>query len=214
MPYATHRFRWRGGYVPTCYGYYPPNLPGEYFPSAQLRVGKGKVALSMTPRIFSPFNEGADVGVPSSPLLITPVRQKKYDIYKSALERLWEQANKTLMTASRIVIIGYSFPKTDVRPLTLLRNILRKRGAEIDLEVVAPGADSILERIGDRELARAKSVRRFDMKFEAYIEMLSSTIPEMMRHAASQNKELLKWLALHFGMMHYALRKIRPNARQ
>ena len=43
--------------------------------------------------------------------------------------------------------------------------------------------------------------------FEAYIEMLASTIPEMMRHAASQNKELLEWLALHFGMMHYALRK-------
>ena len=211
MPFATFHSRWRGGYVPTCYGYYPPNLPGEYFPNAQLKVGKGKVAVRMTPRIFSPFNEGADVGVPSSPLLITPVRQKKYDIYKSALERLWEQANKTLMTANRIVIIGYSIPRTDVRPLTLLRNVLRKRGAEIDLEVISPGVGSILERIGERELAGVKSVRAFDMKFEGYIEMLGNTIPGMMRRAARQNEELLKWLALHFGMMHYALRKIPPQ---
>lgn len=27
--YKTHRGRWRGGYAPTCYAYYPPNLPGR-----------------------------------------------------------------------------------------------------------------------------------------------------------------------------------------
>jgi hypothetical protein len=214
MPYATHHFRWRGGYVPTCYCYYPPNLPAKYFPNAQLRVGKGKVAMSVNLRIFSPFKEGADAGVPSSPFLITPVRQKKYNVYKSALERLWEQADTTLMTAKRIVVIGYSFPKTDVRPLGLLRNVLRKRGAEIDLEVVAPGVASILERIGGRDLARAKSVKAFDMKFEAYIELLASTIPEMMRDAAKQNKEVLQWLAVQFGLMQHALSKVLPNARQ
>jgi hypothetical protein len=138
--------------------------------------GKGKVAMSVNLRIFSPFKEGADAGVLSSPFLITPVRQKKYNIYKSALQSLWEQADRTLMTAKRIVVIGYSFPKTDVRPLGLLRNVLRKRPAEIDLNVVAPGVDSILERIGGKGLARAKSVRAFDMKFEAYIELLASTI--------------------------------------
>jgi hypothetical protein len=33
----------------------------------------------------------------------------------------------------------------------------------------------------------------------------------MMRDAAKQNKEVLQWLAVHFGMMHYALHKIPPN---
>ncbi len=207
MPYATHHSRWRGGYSPTCYGYYPPNLPGDYFPKGQLRARKGRILASMTPRIFSPFNEGADVGVPSSPLLITPVRQKKYDIYRSAITRVWDQAEKTLMTANRIVIIGYSFPKTDVKPLALLKDLLRKRGHEIELEIVAPGVDSILERIGSRELEKAKSLKAFDMKFEEYINLLAATIPGMMRHAAEGNEEVFRWLVLHFGMMQHALSK-------
>jgi len=36
LPYATHKSRWTGGYVPTTYCYYPPNIPGEYFNQAQL----------------------------------------------------------------------------------------------------------------------------------------------------------------------------------
>lgn len=31
LPYPTHHGRWRGGYAPTCYGYYPPNIPGRLF---------------------------------------------------------------------------------------------------------------------------------------------------------------------------------------
>jgi hypothetical protein len=52
------------------------------------------------------------------------------------------------------------------------------------------------------------------MKFEAYIKLLASTIPEMMRDAARQDKEVAQWLAVQFGLMHHALRKIPRNSRQ
>jgi hypothetical protein len=67
--------------------------------------------------------------VPSSPLLITPVRQKRYDLFQSKIESLWQQSEAELRTAEKIVIIGYSFPQTDIRPLKLLRGALdlRKR---------------------------------------------------------------------------------------
>jgi hypothetical protein len=76
LPYPTHNNLWRGGYATTCYGYYPPNIPGRLFNRKEISAGPGKVLVRFTPRLFSPFAEGSDQGVPSSPLLITPVRQK------------------------------------------------------------------------------------------------------------------------------------------
>jgi len=43
LPYATHKNRWTGGYVPTSYCYYPPNIPGEFFEQAQLAPEPGHV---------------------------------------------------------------------------------------------------------------------------------------------------------------------------
>ena len=112
LPYPTHHGRWRGGYAPTCYGYYPPNIPGRLFNRAEISAGPGRVFVSHTLRLFSPFAESSDPGVPSSPLLITPVRQKKYEMYASTIGSLWKQAAENLQTADRIVIVGYSFPPT------------------------------------------------------------------------------------------------------
>jgi hypothetical protein len=133
-------------------------------------------------------------------LLITPVRQKKYDMYASAIGSLWKQAAENLQTADRIVIVGYSFPATDVRALGLLRTALSKRRGDIKLEVVAPGVKEILGRIGDNTLSMAKTVTSFDMKFERYLEQLRSHIPAMMREAAAQSKEVQDWLKTLLGL--------------
>jgi hypothetical protein len=117
MPYLTHHGRWRGGYVPTAYCYYPPNIPGNLFTEKQISAPEGHVILSATYKTFSPFSEPSDSVVPSSPLLITPVRQKKYDTYRSTIGALWDQTVKLLETVDRIVIVGYSFPVTDTRAL-------------------------------------------------------------------------------------------------
>jgi hypothetical protein len=200
LPYATHKGRWRGGYAPTCYGYYPPNIPGRLFNLPEISAGPGRIFVRYTPRLFSPFAESADPGVPSSPLLITPVRQKKYDMYASTIGSVWEQAAESLQTADRIVIVGYSFPPTDVRALGLVRAALSKRRGDIELEVVAPGVKEVLGRIGDNTLSMAKTVTPFDMKFEQYLEHVSSRIPSMMREAAVQSKEVKDWLKMLLGL--------------
>jgi hypothetical protein len=122
LPYETHNGRWRGGYASTCYCYYPPNLPIAAFSHKQLSPEPGRTFISATLRFYSPFTEPSDKGVPSSPLLILPVRQKRYDMYQSTIETLWQQSADALRTAGKIVIVGYSFPSTDARPLELLRN--------------------------------------------------------------------------------------------
>jgi len=200
LPYPTHHGRWRGGYVPTCYGYYPPNIPGRLFNRAEISAGPGRVFVSHTLRLFSPFAESSDPGVPSSPLLITPVRQKKYEMYASTIGSVWKQAAENLQTADRIVIVGYSFPPTDVRALGLLRAALSKRRGDIELEVVAPGVQDILGRIGDNTLSMAKRVTPFDMKFEQYLEHVSSRIPATMKDAAAQSKEVQDWLKTLLGL--------------
>ncbi len=137
LPYETYKNRWRGGYSSTCYCYYPPNIPDFCFFHHQLSPGPDRMWVRATPiGIFSPFEEPSGEGILSSPVLITPVRQKKYDVYKSKMEHLWQHSEDLMKAADRIVIVGYSFPPTDTRPLELLRNTLNSRKGEISVEIV------------------------------------------------------------------------------
>ena len=77
LPFPTHKGRWRGGYTTTCYGYYPPNIPGNLFEPKEISAGPGKVFVRYTPRLFSAYAGSSERGVPASPLLVTPVRQKE-----------------------------------------------------------------------------------------------------------------------------------------
>jgi hypothetical protein len=193
LPYATHNNRWRGGYVPTTYCFYPPNIPGAFFKQEQISAKPGHVFVKATPRFLSPFEEGEAEGVPSSPVLITPIRQKKYDSYGSTVQSLWTQTVKALEMTGRIVIIGYSFPPTDTRALDLFRGLLANRGSEINVEIVAPGVADIAKRIGDEYLGKAK-VKLHDMKLEDYVDILSESIPSLMRRAANEHTEVRDWL--------------------
>lgn len=73
LPYEIFKGRWRGGYTPTCYCYYPPNLPFASFSREQLSPGNGRVWLQTgLTGIFPPFKEPLGDRIPSSSLLITP----------------------------------------------------------------------------------------------------------------------------------------------
>lgn len=209
LVYSTHKGRWRGGYAPTCYCYYPPNIPGRYFEQAEIAAPRGKVIVRFTQRIISPFDELHEQGVPSSPVLITPVRQKKYEMYASTIGSVWKQAEARLRSAKRIVIVGYSFPPTDVRPRKLLRSILNARRGEIELEIVAPGVADIASRIGEDALAKAKRFTPHDMRFEDFLALMYSRLPERMRQAASGDKEIRDWM-LRLYALHQMASKQRP----
>jgi len=195
LPYETYKSRWRGGYVPICYCYYPPNIPGAFFSHKQLSPGPNRMWARFTPiGIFSPFEEPSGDGILSSPVLITPVRQKKYDIYQSKIEHLWQLSADLMRTAEKIVIIGYSFPPTDTRPLELLRKILDSRKGEISIEIVAPDAEGIISRIGKEHLLNAKSIITHPIKFEEYLQILGKEVPKLMKRAAVKFMEVKDWL--------------------
>ncbi len=200
MPYLTHHGRWRGGYPATCYCYYPPNIPANFFAVEQIAAPEGHIFTSFTLKLFSPFSEPSDNGVPSSPLLITPVRQKRYERYKSTIGTLWDQAVDLLEEVDRIVIVGYSFPVTDSRTLDLIRGVLSSRAGSIELEVVAPGVSEIAARIGEDALSKAKSVTTHDKTFEDYMEVLAEKMPGLMRNAAENDAEVRKWLEVVYVM--------------
>jgi hypothetical protein len=195
LPYGTHKGRWRGGYVLTCYCYYPPNIPGSYFPEEEISAEPGHVFVKFMPKgVFAPFDEPDCDGVPASAVLITPVRQKKYDIYQTAINSLWTQAANSLAASDKIVIIGYSFPPTDTRALELLGNALAERPGTIAVEVVATDASSIVSRIGEARLTKARTVTAHDMKFEDYLGALANTIPSRMKKAAASFDEVGEWV--------------------
>lgn len=195
LPYDTYQSRWRGGYAPTCYCFYPPNLPSEYFSGGELSVGPGKVIVSARHTgIYAPFKEPSAPGVPASPLLITPVRQKKYEMYKGAVDGLWKQAGKMLESADRIVIIGYSFPPTDTRAFKLLATALNRRPSKVSVDIVAPDAESVFERIENKCLSNARRVSVYEMKFEDFLMVLAKSIPNRMRAAGERHKEIREWI--------------------
>jgi hypothetical protein len=196
LPYGTHKRRWRGGYVPTTYCYYPPNIPGSYFTDGELSAEPGEVFVRLMPKgIFAAFDEPDSDGIPASAVLITPVRQKKYDMYQTAINSLWTQSGELLATSDKIVIVGYSFPPTDICALELLGTALSARPRAIAVEVVAPDGDAVIARIGEARLSRAKSVTAHNMKFEDYLGILAGNIPAMMRKAAADYEEVREWAA-------------------
>ncbi len=208
MPYLTHHGRWRGGYPATCYCYYPPNIPSNLFAEQQVAAPEGHVFVSATLKLFSPFTEPSDAGIPSSPLLITPVRQKRYETYKSTIGALWDQAVELLEKVDRIVIVGYSFPATDSRTRDLIRGVLSVRAGDIELEIVAPGVGEIVARIGEDAVSKAKNITPHDKTFEDYMELLSQEMPRMMRAAAEADADVRKWLELVYAM------NVRPDELQ
>jgi hypothetical protein len=203
LPYATHKNRWRGGYAPTCYCYYPPNLPSSSFSPDQLSPGPGRVWLSVAYKgIFAPFDEPSAEGIPSSPLLITPVRQKKYDAYQSTMSSLWRQSADLFASADKVTIVGYSFPLTDTRSLDLLTSALTARRGEVALEIVAPEAQAIASHIGDEALSNAKSVAVQNVKFEDYVRGLGEGIPSLVEKAAGEHEEVREWVERIYALNH------------
>lgn len=114
------------------------------------------------------------------------------------IEKLWQDAEKAIMEASKITIIGYSFPSTDTKALNLLKASLEKRQGEIDVLVVDPYADSIKPRIENALANHAKSLTTLPIKFEDYISNLWGTAPELTKQAMNQSENFKNWVTRTF----------------
>lgn len=193
LPYETYSGRWRGGYELTCYGYYPPNIPPDYFSTKSISVKPEYMILRSKFQIFSPFKEPNDKGILSSPLIITPVKQKRYELYLDAIEKLWKDAEFELMNTEKIVIIGYSFPPTDTKTLNLIKSVLEKRKGDIDLVIVDPWVNEIILKF-ENHLKYAKSLNTLSLKFEDYTISLWDIAPKLMKRAAHHCEDIKNWI--------------------
>jgi hypothetical protein len=141
-PYSTFAGRFMEGYAKFSYGYYPPNLPlkGKSAPEGSVFV-KSKLKLPTMPE-----GKSSEEGLVSMPLIIPPVKSKEYGLFGSLFLSLWQAAEKELQMADTIYIIGYSFPKTDIRTDGLFRSAFIKRNTIPSIVILNPNPDSIVAR--------------------------------------------------------------------
>lgn len=59
---------------------------------------------------------------------------------------------------------------------------------------VASGVADIADRIGQDYLRKAKELKLHDMRFEEYVDVLSESMPSMMRRAATDTTEVRAWI--------------------
>jgi hypothetical protein len=80
-------------------------------------------------------------GIPTMPLIVAPTRDKEYTLFASFLEPIWSSAAERLAGASHLCVIGYSFPKTDLRARDLVRNF------EGQVTIVNPNPEPVREAL-------------------------------------------------------------------
>jgi len=93
---------------------------------------------------FFPPDSPVD-SVPLVPLLIPPVLKKEYEEWKGIYDSVWVAAENAIREADRVVIAGYRFPPTDIRPVELLQRSVRDGTL---IEIISPtNADEIRDRL-------------------------------------------------------------------
>lgn len=145
-PYPCYAGRYMNGYEPFSYGYYPPNLldvPGKAAP-------KGYAILSVRPRVpWKPEGGATSEGLVSSPLIIPPVRQKTYEVFGGLFSSLWASAEDALSAVDDVVVIGYSFPRTDKMTRELFTRAFMRRATMPRVTIVDPNPTGIAHRFAD-----------------------------------------------------------------
>lgn len=139
-PYDTYKGRYQLGYEPFSYGYYPPNIPdkGEKTPEGYYTV---RLSSNLDSRIQN--NISGTTGLVSMPAIIPPIKQKEYGLFGNVFESLWGKAEESLSKADNIIIIGYSFPKTDYRTDELFKKAFCKRSTKPKIIIINPTPDEI-----------------------------------------------------------------------
>lgn len=140
--YACYAGRFMAGYEPFSYGYYPPNLldiPGISAP-------KGHLYVRSRPKFpWVPEGTAPDGGLVSMPLIIPPVKAKDYRLFGELFTELWKQAQDLLSDVDEIVIIGYSFPRTDLRSHELFVRAFMNRTTIPRVIIIDPAPERIAE---------------------------------------------------------------------
>ncbi|MDA6066806.1 hypothetical protein OH214_06665 [Idiomarina abyssalis] len=142
-PYSCFAGRYMGGYEELSYGYYPPNIlddPGKKIDDGYVLV-RARVKFPWVPEGTSDNS-----GLVSIPLIIPPVKEKNYHRYGTLFEDLWRNAQTGIENASHIIIIGYSFPRTDLKSNKLFLDAFLNRKDIPFVTILDPAPELIAEK--------------------------------------------------------------------
>ncbi|MGD0791164.1 MAG: hypothetical protein ABR920_05270 [Terriglobales bacterium] len=143
-PYATFAGRYMAGYAPFSYGYYPPNIPDD----PGKRAPDGYVFVRARPKFpWVPEGVVADKGLTSMPLIIPPVKEKTYDLFGNLFKTIWSAAEDAIAQADHMIIIGYSFPRTDHRSSTLFARAFARRKSMPRVSIIDPNPARAFDKI-------------------------------------------------------------------
>jgi len=142
-PYDCYQGRYMKGYQPFSYGYYPPNL----LDINSIQAEEDHVFLKM--HIKSPFQrkgEAGREGLDSMPLIIPPVKTKRYNFFGDLFSSIWKQAEESLTQAKHIIVIGYSFPVTDTHSTDLFVQAFMKRTDVPKITIIDPAPEMVASK--------------------------------------------------------------------
>ena len=166
-PYSTYDGRYIPGYTDFSYGYYPPNLPlkGKKIPDGMMLM-KNIIRTG-----FNPKGEADSYGLVSMPLIIPPVHNKEYDFYGDIFSTLWKKAGEDISKAENIILIGYSFPITDIRTNNLFKSAFSQRNTMPQIIIVNPNSAQIEERFIYEFGIKKENIKVFNEYFDEQFDL-------------------------------------------
>jgi len=168
--YITFDDRSRIGYEPFSYFYYPPDIN---IPKRNTKNGYRTISMNLYPDTKNyGTSYGDKLSKTSMPLIIPPVKHKDYDFAGGKLNSLWSKSKFSISAADEIIIIGYSFPITDIKAWELFEkmNFNKKK---YKITVVDPFSDNIVKRIEERLKNKNIEIISYNMTLADYIKLNS-----------------------------------------
>ncbi|HEM7578000.1 TPA: SIR2 family protein [Serratia marcescens] len=142
-PYSCFAGRYTEGYEDFSYGYYPPNILDD----RGLMVDDGYILISTRMKSHRmPEGNASDKGLVSIPLIIPPVKKKNYHGYGMLFDDLWENARVGIEKAEHIIIIGYSFPRTDLKSNKLFIDAFMNRKNIPYITILDPQPERVIHK--------------------------------------------------------------------
>ncbi len=121
---------------------------------------------------FLPPND-PEIDTPLMPIIVPPTGHKDFNEFGDVFHPLWAQAHARLAAAHRLVVIGYSFPRTDTHAFQLLDSFCQGR-PDKRIEIIDPFPEELEARVAEY-VARRCAVSSTKATMDEYLGLPTNT---------------------------------------